>query len=100
MLGAGEGLANTGGDPAPTQQGRPLRTLYVAKSAGSLPQTRFVRTRDCVRRARLCVNSVGGLELVYLIKGTMPRRTRTALDAHPLAFEVDAFPPMVTCAIS
>lgn len=52
--------------------------MYVAKSAGSLPQTRFVRTRDCVRRPRSCVNGVGGLELVYLIKGTMPRRATTA----------------------
>ncbi len=66
------------GAPALTQASRPLRTLYIAKSGASLPQTTFVRTRDCVRRPRSCVNGLGGLELVYLTKGKMPATPMTA----------------------
>jgi hypothetical protein len=42
-----------------------------------LPQTTFVRARDCLRRPRTCVNGSGGQELVYLIKGRMPARATT-----------------------
>jgi hypothetical protein len=64
--------------PPTTSSGRaPLRTLYVAESARSIPHSPFVRTRDCVGRPRSCVNGVRGLELVYLIKGRMPARPTT-----------------------
>jgi hypothetical protein len=54
------------------------RTVFVAGAARPVPDTSFVRTRDCLNRPRVCVNGVGGLELVYLTKGTMPRRPTTA----------------------
>ena len=64
--------------PATLQATSPLRTVYVARSADSLPDTQFVRTRDCLRRPQACVNGVGGLELVFLVKGSMPSKTTTA----------------------
>jgi hypothetical protein len=64
--------------PATLQATSPLRTVYVATSARSLPNTQFVSTRDCLRRPRACVNGVGGLELVYLVKGTLPSKVTTA----------------------
>ena len=63
--------------PAVPGTSAPLRTLYVAGSARSVPQSPFVRARDCVRRPRSCVNGMRGLELVYLIKGGMPARATT-----------------------
>ena len=62
----------------PVQATTPVRTLYVVRSSGSLPNTQFVRTRDCIGRPRTCVNGVGGLELVYLVRGKMPRRATSA----------------------
>jgi hypothetical protein len=64
--------------PALTQSTTPVRTVYIARSTRSLPKTPFIRTRDCVRRPRSCVNGVGGLELVYLTKGRMPTKATTA----------------------
>lgn len=63
---------------APAQPRTSLRTVFIAGAARPLPDTQFVRTRDCLNRARTCVNGVGGLELVYLTKGTMPRRPTKA----------------------
>jgi hypothetical protein len=79
VLGAGAALATAAAAPGQTQQNRPLRTVYVANSVRSLPQTRFARTRDCVRRPRSCINGVGGLELVYLISGKMPTGATSAI---------------------
>ena len=55
-----------------------MRTVYVAGSLSSLPNTSFVRARDCIRRPRSCVNGIRGLELVYLTRGRMPARTTMA----------------------
>ena len=78
MLGAGAALAALAAAPALTQSTAPLRTLYVATSPRSLPQTAFVRTRDCLRRPRSCVNGAGGLELVYLTRGKLPAKATSA----------------------
>jgi len=78
VLGAGAALATAAAAPAQPQQSQPPRTVYVAKSLRSLLDTNFVRTRECVRRPRTCVNGVRGLELVYLTKGRMPARVTTA----------------------
>jgi hypothetical protein len=78
LVGAGMLAATMAGAPALTQANSPVRTLYVAKSVNTLPQTMFVRARDCVRRPRSCVNGVGGLELVYLAKGKLPATPMTA----------------------
>ncbi len=64
--------------PALTQAAAPPRTVYIAKDVPSLPQTPFVRTRDCVRYPRSCVNGSRGLELVYLLSGRMPSDRTTA----------------------
>jgi hypothetical protein len=64
--------------PALTQAAAPPRTVYIAKDVRSLVQTPFVRTRDCVRRPRSCINGRGGLELVYLTKGKLPATRTTA----------------------
>ena len=64
--------------PATLQATSPPRTVYVARSTRALPSTSFVSTRDCLRRPQTCVNGVGGLELVYLVKGTLPSKTTTA----------------------
>jgi len=61
-----------------TRAAGPLRTAYIAKVPRLLPNNAFVRTRDCIRRPRTCVNGVGGRELVYLTKGQMPPRATTA----------------------
>ena len=61
VLSVGMLTATTAGAP-PAQGSRPLRTLYIAKSVASLPQTTFVGPRDCVRRPRSCVNGLEGLE--------------------------------------
>lgn len=78
LLAAGAALAAAAAAPAQPEQSQPRRTLFVAQSLRSLPQTGFVRTRDCVRRPRTCVNGVRGLELVYLTKGALPTRATTA----------------------
>lgn len=78
VLGAGAALATAATAAAQSQHNRPLRTLYVAKSVRSLPHTTFVRTRDCVRRPRACVNGVRGLELVYLTRGELSARATSA----------------------
>ena len=78
MLGAGAALTTLAAAPALTRATPPLRTVYIAKSVRSLPQTAFVRTRDCVRRPRSCVNGARGLELVYLNRGKMPARSTSA----------------------
>ncbi len=78
VLGAGAALATAAAAPALSEPTAPLRTVYVAKSIRSLPQTPFVRTRDCFRRPRSCVNGARGLELVYLTKGKMPAKATTA----------------------
>jgi len=78
VLGAGAAFATVVAAPALTEPAAGLRTVYVAKSTRSLPQTPFVRTRDCVRRPRSCVNGARGLELVYLTKGQMPPKATTA----------------------
>ena len=54
-----------------------MRTLYVVKPSQALPQTTFVRARDCLARPRSCVNGIGGRELVYLIRGYIPAHTTT-----------------------
>jgi hypothetical protein len=74
VLGAVTALGALAAAPGPTQAAPRLRTAYVAKSVRSLPQTQFVRRRDCLRRPRSCVNGFGGRELVFLTKGTMPRK--------------------------
>jgi len=85
--------------PAVVQASTPVRTVYVAQSVRSLPNTQFVRTRDCVRSPQTCVNGAGGLELVFLVKGKMPRRATTATvltdtscapDAHGISHCVNA----------
>jgi len=78
LLGVGMLAAAMAGAPALTQASSPLRTLYVAKSVNTRPQTTFFRARDCVRRPRACVNGIGGLELVYLTKGKLPAMPTTA----------------------
>jgi hypothetical protein len=79
VLGAGAAVATVAVAPALTQStSTRVRTVYIARSVHSLPQTPFVRTRDCLRRPRSCVNGVGGLELVYLIRGRMPTKATTA----------------------
>ena len=78
MLGAGAAVATVAAAPALTQTGAQMRTLYVAKSGRALPQTIFVRPRDCLRRPRSCVNGLGGRELVYLTRGRMPMRATSA----------------------
>ncbi len=78
VLGAGAVLATLAAAPALSQTSTPTRTLYIAKPGQTLPQTTFVRTRDCLRRPRSCVNGIGGRELVYLTKGRMPARATTA----------------------
>lgn len=79
MLGAGAALATLAAAPALTQATAQLRAVYVAKSVRSLPQTTFVRTRDCVRRPRSCVNGTRGLELVYLTRGKLPAKATPAV---------------------
>jgi hypothetical protein len=63
-------------------QGSSGRTIslpsFESVQRGLLGQLLQTCARDCVRRPRSCVNGVGGLELVYLIKGTMPRSATTA----------------------
>jgi hypothetical protein len=71
-------LAASASAPALTQAAAPPRTVYIAKDVRSLAQTPFVRTRDCVRRPRSCINGRGGLELVYLTKGKLPATPSTA----------------------
>ena len=78
FLGAGILAVTMASAPAFTQASRPLRTLYVSKSVNTLPQTPFVRARDCVRLPRSCVNGLAGLELVYLTKGKLPATPTTA----------------------
>lgn len=78
MLGAGAVVATLTAAPAFSQTSTPARTLYIAKSGALLPQTTFVRARDCLRRPRSCVNGIGGRELVYLTKGRMPARATSA----------------------
>jgi hypothetical protein len=78
VLGTGAALIALAAAPALTHAAAPMRTVYIAKSPRSLPQTTFVRTRDCLRRPRSCVNGARGLELVYLTKGKMPRRATSA----------------------
>ena len=78
MLSAGAVLATLAAAPALSQTSTPIRTLYIAKPGQTLPQTTFVRTRDCLRRPRSCVNGDRGLELVYLMKGTRPAMATTA----------------------
>jgi len=78
VLGAGATLTAVAVAPALTQTGAPQRTVYIAKSVRSLPQTTLVRTRDCMRHPRSCVNGAGGLELVYLTRGRMPTTATTA----------------------
>ncbi len=77
-MGTGAALATVAAAPALTQAAAPRRTVFIAKSPLSLPQTTFVRTRDCLRRPRPCVNGARGLELVYLTKGRMPTRATSA----------------------
>jgi hypothetical protein len=55
-----------------------VRTVYVARSVRALPDTQFVRARDCIGRPRTCVNGVRGLELVFLVRGKMPGHSTTA----------------------
>jgi hypothetical protein len=71
-------LAASASAPALTQAAAPPRTVYIAKDVRSLPQTPFVRSRDCVRHPRSCVNGSRGLELVYLLRGRMPSDRTTA----------------------
>src|SRR5512141_2180664 len=52
-----------------------VRTVYIGTSTRALPNSAFVRLRDCVRRPRSCVNGIGGRELVYLTKGKLPGAT-------------------------
>jgi hypothetical protein len=78
LLGAGVLAVTVASAPSLTQASSPRRTLYVAKSVNTLPQTTFVRARDCVRRPRTCINGLGGLELVYLTKGKLPATPTTA----------------------
>ena len=78
MLGAGAVLASLATAPALSRTSAPTRTLYFAKPGRTLPQTPFVRARDCRRRPRSCVNGIGGRELVYLTKGRAPARATTA----------------------
>jgi hypothetical protein len=78
VLGAGAVLATLAAAPALSQASAPTRTLYIAKPRQTLPQTTFVRTRDCLRRPRSCVNGARGLELVYLTKGKRPATATTA----------------------
>ena len=78
VLGTGAALTTLAVAPAALQAGTPMRTVYISKSARSLPQTTFARTRDCVRRPRTCVNGISGLELVFLTKGRPPTRPTTA----------------------
>jgi hypothetical protein len=78
VLGAGAVLATLAAAPALSQTSTPTRTLYMAKPGQTLPQTAFVRTRDCLRRPRSCVNGTGGRELVYLIRGRLPTDATTA----------------------
>jgi len=77
VLGAGAVIATLAAVPALSQPEPSVRTVYIAKSGRTLPQTTFVRARDCLRRPRTCVNGIGGRELVYLIKGRMPARATT-----------------------
>ena len=77
MLGAGAAVALAAA-PAVLHATSPMRTVYVARSARALPNTQFARARDCLRRPRVCENGVDGLELVYLVNGTMPSRPTTA----------------------
>jgi hypothetical protein len=77
VLGVGAVIATLVAAPALSQPTAPVRTVYIAKSGRTLPQTTFVRARDCLRRPRTCVNGIGGQELVYLIKGRMPARATT-----------------------
>lgn len=78
MLSAGAVITVVAAASALTQSTAPRRTVYIARSTRSLPQTAFVRTRDCIRRPRSCVNGIGGLELVYVTNGKMPTRATTA----------------------
>lgn len=79
VLSAGAVFATVAVAPALSLTSAPTRTLYIAKSGRSLPQTTFVRTRDCLRRPRSCVNGLGGRELVYLVEGRMPAPATTAI---------------------
>jgi hypothetical protein len=64
VLGTGAVITTLTAAPALSQPSAPTRTLYIAKQRQPLPQTPFVRARDCVRRPRSCVNGIGGRELV------------------------------------
>ena len=78
VLGAAAILATLVAAPALSQNSAPTRTLYIAKPGQTLPQTTFVRKRDCLRRPRSCVNGARGLELVYLTNGKSPAKATTA----------------------
>lgn len=71
-------LAALAAAPAQPRTNAPPRTLYLAKPGQTLPQTPFVRARDCLRRPRSCVNGIGGRELVYLTRGRAPANATTA----------------------
>jgi hypothetical protein len=78
VLGTGAVVTALAAAPGLSQPSGPTRTLYIATQRQPLPQTPFVRARDCVRRPRSCINGIGGRELVYLTKGRMPRRGANA----------------------
>jgi hypothetical protein len=77
VLGAGAVVTTLAAAPGLSQPSAPARTLYIAKQRQPLPQTPFIRARDCVHRPRSCINGIGGREVVYLTKGRMPRRSTT-----------------------
>lgn len=55
-----------------------LRTVIVVPAGKSLPATAFTATRNCLGPgARTCVNGKDGLELVYAVRGALPKGSVT-----------------------
>ena len=55
-----------------------LRTVVVVPAGKSLPATAFTAPRDCLGRgAKTCVNGKDGLELVYAVRGALPKGSVT-----------------------
>ena len=99
MLGAGAVLATLAAAPALSQTSTPIRTLYIAKPGQTLPQTTFVRTRDCLRRPRSCVN-VHGLRVIGVSLYPVEHRAERCMDDRVCSGEADQNQDMSAGAIA
>ena len=74
----GVGLALLAAAPAAGSAARPpLRTVIVVPAGKAAPPTAFTAPQDCLARASTCLNGKGGLELVYAVRGRLPKGSAT-----------------------